>query len=198
MNLGVAARSRHSLRTGRTRLLVRAILIVLVSMAAFGCASDDKADVDSAKAFDAFPLYWPGETFEGFDVSLIDGVFEGTERVSIIYGSCQPSGTFEPSCRPPVSIQITRLCFHLDAVNLPPQPRQVRGAPVGGQDGAPVLLTRRTQIKVYQGEGTDRGISLRALRALRSLNAVAPVISETDPIPGAPPGVISGRRPCPD
>lgn len=195
---GVEIRFGHSLHAGRARLLVRAILIVMVSTAAVGCASDTEADVDSARTFDAFPLYWAGETFEGLDVSAIDGVFDGTERVSIIYGSCEPSGTSEQSCRPPVSIQITRLCFHLDAVNLPPRPRQVRGAPVGGQDGAPVLLTRKSQVKVYRGEGTDRGTSLRALSALRSLNAVEPVVSPTDSIPGPPPGVISGSRPCPE
>lgn len=180
---GVANGFGHSLHAGRARRLVRAILIVIVSTAAVGCASNNDADADSAKTFEAFPLYWAGETFEGFDVAVIDGVFDGTERVSIIYGSCEPSGTFEQSCRPPVSIQITRLCFHIDAVTLPPRPRQVRGAPVGGQDGAPVLLTRNTQVKVYQGEGTDRGISLRALRALRSLNAVEPVCFSKRPDP---------------
>ena len=195
---GVAIGLGHSLHAGRTRLLVRAILIAMVSTAAAGCVSDNDAHVDSAKTFEAFPLYWAGETFEGLDVSVIDGIFDGTERVSIIYGSCKPTGTVEPSCRPPVSIQITRLCFHLDAVNLPPRPRQVRGALLGGQDGASVLVTRKTQVKVYRGEGTDRGISLRVLHALRSLNTVEPVISPTDPIPGPPPGVISGSRPCPE
>lgn len=171
----------------------------MVSAVAAGCAPDNnEPDVDSAKAFDAFPLYWAGETFEGFDVSLIGGIFDATDRVTIIYGTCEPSGTFEPNCRPPVSIQITRLCFHLDAVNLPALPRQIRGAPVGGQDGAPVLLTRKTQIKVYEGEGTDRGISLRALEALRSLNAIEPVISPTDPIPSPPPGVMHESQPCPE
>lgn len=195
---GVATGFGHSLHAGRTRLVVGAVLSVMVSTAAAGCAPDNDTDVDSAKTFEAFPLYWAGETFEGLDVSAIDGVFDGTERVSIIYGSCVPSDTFEPSCRPPVSIQITRLCFHLDAVNLQTRPRRVRGAPVGWQDGAPVLLTRKTQVKVYRGEGTDRGISLRALHALRSLNAVDPVVSPTDSIPGPPPGVISGSRPCPE
>jgi hypothetical protein len=167
---------------------------VLIALAG-GCSFDRGPDVDSARTFEAFPLYWAGETFEGFDVSVIDGIFDGTERVSIIYGSCEPSGTFEPSCRPPVSIQISRLCFHLDAVNLPPRPRRVRGAPVGGQDGAPVLLTRKTQVKVYRGEGTDPGIALRALASLRSLNNVPPVVSVAEPIPPPPPGVLDGETP---
>jgi hypothetical protein len=118
----------------------------------------------------------------------------------LIYGTCEPSGTFEPSCSPPISIQIFPLCYHLDSVALLPRERRrvVRGAPVGTQDGAPVLLTQRTQIKVYRGEGTDRGVALRALEALRSLNSVSPVISATDPIPPPPPGVVDGKRPCTD
>ena len=72
----------------------------------------------------------------------------------------------------------------------------IRGAPVGTQDGARVLLTQRTQIKVYRGEGTDPGIALRALEVVRSLNSVSPVISATDPIPPPPPGVLDDKRQC--
>lgn len=175
-------------------------LTVAACALAAGCGSDDGPDTESARQFTGFPLYWVGESFEGLEVALIDGPWDGTERVSIIYGSCDPSGTFEASCRPPLSIQIVPLCFHLDAVAVPPpaRARQIRGAPVGTQDGAPVLLTRKTQIKVYHGEGTDAGIALRALETLRSLNAVPPVISATARIPPPPPGVVEGDRPCAD
>lgn len=195
---GVAAPNRHSLHAGLAQYLARAILVVIVGTAVVGCASDGGPDIESAKAFEGFPLYWLGETFEGLEVTEIIDTEATPNRVSIIYGSCEPSGGSEPTCALPLQIQIVPLCFHLDAVAVPPRPeaRQVRGAPVGGQDGAPVLLTRKTQIKVYRGEGTDKGTSLRALHALRSLNTVAPVISETDPIPGPPLGVISGNRPC--
>jgi hypothetical protein len=69
---------------------------------------------------------------------------------------------------------------------------------LGTQDAAPVLLTERTQIKVYRGEGTDTGMALRALDALRSLNTVSPVITATDPIPPPAPGVVDGEQPCTD
>lgn len=206
MNRGVATPSRHSLRAGLAPYLARATFVVIVCATVVGCASDNGPDsesgpdIESARTFDGFPLYWLGETFEGLEVTTIIDTVATPNRVSIIYGSCKPSGTFEPTCALPLQIQIVPLCFHLDAVALPPRPqaRQVRGAPVGGQDGAPVLLTRKTQIKIYRGEGTDRGISLRALHALRSLNAVEPVISPTDVIPSPPPGVLSGSRPCPE
>jgi hypothetical protein len=76
--------------------------------------------------------------------------------------------------------------------------RRVRGAPVGTQDGAPVLLTRKTQIKVYRGEGSTAGMALRALEALRSLNTVPPVISATDPIPPPRPGILEQDLSCSD
>lgn len=119
----------------------------------------------------------------------------------LIYGSCTPSGGLEPSCTPPVQIQIFPLCYHLDAVAYPldsTSPPTIRGAPVGTQDGAPVLLTRRTQVKVYRGEGTDGRIGRRALAALRSLNTVAPVISDSGPILPPAPGVLEGDRACRD
>lgn len=206
MNWGVATRSRHSLRAGLAPFLTRATFVVIACATVVGCASDNgpdsdnSPDIESAKEFEGFPVYWLGETFEGLDVTQIVGTDATPNRVSIIYGSCEPSGTFEPTCALPLQIQIVPLCLHLDAVASPPRPLafEVRGAPVGRQDGAPVLLTRETQIKVYRGEGTDKGIGLRALHALRSLNAVEPVISATDPIPSPPPGVISGSRPCPE
>ena len=161
-----------------------------------GCSLEDKPDVDAAAKFERFPIYWAGGAFEGYELRRVDagdGVAAG-----LIYGACTPDGGLQPSCAPPLEIQIFPLCYHLDAVALPPKERwrRIRGAPVGTQDGAPVLLTRRTQIKIYRGEGTDPGIALRALRALRSLNTVAPVISATDRIPPPLPGVLEGARAC--
>jgi hypothetical protein len=74
--------------------------------------------------------------------------------------------------------------------------RQIRGAPVGTIDNAPVMSTSRVQIKVYRGQGSDPGLALRALRALRSANDVLPVIDEDDPIPPAPRAVLAGTAPC--
>ena len=144
------------------------------------------------------PIYWLGESFEGHDLERIDGLDGVGPGVTVGYGTCTPSGGFEASCTEPIQIQITPLCNHLDAVarNRVWRTRKIRGAPVGTIDGAPVLFSRRTQIKVYRGERTDSGTSLRALRALRSLNDVRPVIAAEGPIPGPPPGVLEGERLC--
>lgn len=177
----------------RLGILAAAALVVMS-----GCSLDDRPDVDAAASFDRFPLYWLGERFERWDVTSISGLQDGSSAVVVIYGTCTADGGLEPSCTPPLQLQIFPLCWHLDAVAWP-RPRgvrSIRGAPVGTQDSAPVLLTRETQIKVYRGEGSDAAAALRALRGLRSLNAVAPVISETDRIPPPPPGVLEGKRPC--
>src|SRR5919201_1635088 len=59
--------------------------------------------------------------------------------------------------------------------------RHVRGAPVGrNPDGAPVLFSRRVQVKVYRGQGSDSDLPLRVLRDIRSINSVAPSIRADD------------------
>jgi len=65
-----------------------------------------------------------------------------------------------------------------------------------GTIDAPVLFTRRVQVKVYRGEGSDSGLPLRAMRALRSANTVEPVLQPGEPIPAASPAVLSGAKPC--
>jgi hypothetical protein len=52
--------------------------------------------------------------------------------------------------------------------------------------------------KVYRGQGSDPGLSMRALQALRSANGVEPRIDANDPIPPAPRAVLAGSAPCSD
>jgi hypothetical protein len=182
------------LRHRSLTILVAACLLTLMSACSFGGAPD----VDSAATFERFPVYWLGEEFEGRELTHVQAE-DWSPAVLLVYGECTPSGGLEPSCVPPVQIQIFPLCYHLDAVAYPldaRSPQTIRGAPVCTQDGAPVLLTRRTQVKVYRGEGTDVRIGRRALAALRSLNSVAPVIGPSGPIPPPPHGVLEGERPC--
>ena len=116
---------------------------------------------------------------------------------TLVYGTCRASS--DSGCAPPVQIQIGPLCDQLDAVTRNPiwKTRRIRGAPVGTIDGAPVLLTRRAQVKVYRGVGSDEGIERRVLLALRSLNHLPPRIGAVGPIPPPAPGVLEGTAPCP-
>jgi hypothetical protein len=114
----------------------------------------------------------------------------------LVYGTCAPDGGRE--CKPPLEIRIQQLCEDLDEVARNPiwRSREVRGAPVGMFEGSPVLFGERTRVEVRGGPGTDAGLPLRALRALRSLNDVTPVIDRRSPIPAPAREVLEGRAPC--
>jgi hypothetical protein len=167
------------------------------ALALGGCSGGDDVDLEAARDFDAYPLYWAGERFEEWDVSHIE-LREGGFS-TIVYGTCTPPHDLdEPSCTPPMQIQVQPLCAQLSAVTRAPiwKRRRIRGAPVGTIDGAPVLLTRGAQVKVYRGEDADEDAPGRVLEALRSLNGVEPVVGPDDEIPAAPAAVLSGARRC--
>jgi hypothetical protein len=183
--------------------MIRSALLALAAVA--GCSPSGGSEIDtrSARAFTAYPLYWVGERFERWDLAHVD--VGRSQFVSLTYGTCDvgdpdgPLGLEGGSCSPPLQLQLQPLCRHLEAVARARvwRRRAIRGAPVGTIDSAPVLFASRVQIKVYRGEGTDPGLPLRALRALRSLNEVEPVLGPDDRIPGAPRAVLAGERPCP-
>jgi hypothetical protein len=177
-----------------------AAALALCTLLVAACAGEGRVgggdpDVESARSFDRHPLYWAGPKFERWQLEHVDVGRGGFTTFS--YGTCElPEG--EGGCAVPLQIQIQPLCAHLDVVAKAPiwQRRSVRGAPVGTIDSAPVLFTNRVQVKVYRGQDSDPGLPMRALRALRSANAVPPVIDADDPIPPASRAVLSGRRPC--
>lgn len=185
----------------RPARLLLALVLLLACSSAVACsgASDTPPDLRAGRAFDTFAVYWLGTRFEHWDLTALSTPTSPDGFVSLIYGDCTPHGGDEPSCTPPLDIQISPLCAHLREVVRDPlwRHRRVRGAPVGTIDEAPVLFGRGTQVKVYRGEGADAGAALRALRALRSLNRVSPVIGTAGKIPSPLPGVLSRSRPCP-
>jgi hypothetical protein len=174
-------------------------LLLVVAVLGTGCSEDLKAELDQARAFDAFPLYWVGQRFEKWDLAAIDGLDGPARFVTFIYGTCTPRDGDEPSCVPPIQIQVSALCPNLAVVAARPiwRHRRIRNAPVGtNPDGAPVLFSSRAHVKVYRGESTDPGVAVRVLRALRSLNRVKPVISSSGPIPAPTNAVLAGTRRC--
>ena len=173
---------------------------LVVAVVAAGCsllARDEEPDVAGARQFDEYPLYWVGERFEQWDLVHV-GLDTPGYFVTFIYGDCTPTGGEQPSCTPPLQIQVSPLCPNLDAYAQAPiwKQRRIRGAPVGTIDSAPVLFTRGAKIKVYRGEGARPGVGWRALQALRSVNDVPPILGPRDPIPAPPRGVLEGTRPC--
>jgi hypothetical protein len=185
-----ARRHPFSVLKARSRPVL-AMMSLVAALAAAGCtvlADDSEGDPTAARQFDEFPLYWVGERFERWDLTYIE-LDSPADFVTFIYGTCTPSDGEQPSCTAPLQIQLSPLCAHLDVVARAPiwKRRSIRGAPVGTIDSAPVLFARGAQVKVYRGEGSDPGLPLRALRALRSVNRVPPVIGPTRPIPARPP-----------
>jgi hypothetical protein len=181
------------------RVAVTATALALAAGCSSGAHQDQRPDIAAAREFAAFPLYWVGPRFEKWNLTAIQGLQARRGFVSFIYGGCTPSGGEQPGCLPPFEIQLSPLCSHLDIVASDPvwRTRRVRGAPVGrNPDGAPVLFSRRTQVKVYRGEGSDRGLPLRVLRALRSLNHVPPSIATKERIPEPTHGLLAGARAC--
>jgi hypothetical protein len=201
---GIAASAKYRFGELVSRARPFRSLLVLAALAMFsstGCGrgTGQNADIARAEHFASFPLYWVGPRFEQWNLTTIQGLKGPREFVSLIYGTCTPRGGEQPSCTPPFEIQIFPLCWHLDVVASAPlwKRRRVRGAPLGrNPDGAPVLFTRRIQVKVYRGEGSDAGLPLRVLRALRSINHVPPVINPEDTIPPPRLRVLEGSRPC--
>jgi hypothetical protein len=179
-----------------------AALALTAVLVAAGCrgsgASKPKPNVEAAKRFAAFPLYWVGERFERWDLRAIEGLDARGEFVTFIYGDCAPHDGEQPSCTPPLEIQVFPLCAHLDVVASAPirMRGRIRGAPVGTIDSAPVLFSRGAQVKVYRGEDSDAGLPLRALHALRSINRVEPVVGASGDIPAPAPGILEGTRAC--
>jgi len=172
-------------------------LAIALVLATAGCSTlfgDSDVDVSAAKEFDEYPLYWVGAGFEQWDLVHVE---IRPQMTTFIYGDCEVTGN-EGGCPPPLSIQVSPLCAHLDVVARGPiwRRRSIRSAPVGAIDSAPVLFTTGAQVKVYRGQGSDAGLPKRALEALRSINDVPPVIGPTGSIPGADPAMLAGEVPC--
>ena len=180
--------------TGRmTALLMCAVVLA-------GCSAlsgRSEPDTKAAEEFEGYPLFWVGERFERWNLVHVD-LPGPAQFATFIYGDCTPTGEDHPSCVPPLQIQVSPLCAHLATVARAPiwKRRQVRGAPVGSSDSAPVLFASGAQVKVYRGEGSDPGLPMRVLRALRSINRVEPVIGPDDAIPAPPRDMLDGVRPC--
>jgi hypothetical protein len=176
-----------------------AVAAAVSVLAVSGCAQtvgEGDPDVDAARGFDRYPLYWVGERFEEWELEHVE--LDRAGFSTFVYGTCEIDAGTDGGCPPPLQIQVQPLCSHLEAVARAPiwRRRHVRGAPVGTIDSAPVLFTSRVQVKVYRGQGADAGLAMRALGALRSANDVEPVIEADDRIPAAPRAVLAGTAPC--
>jgi hypothetical protein len=155
-------------------------------------------DIEAARRFDRYPLYWIGERFEGWDLERIEVDAVGSDprgrrrRFAFFsYGTCELQVPADGGCGVTLTIRIEPHCERLAEVA---SGRTIRGAPLNfSYSSDPILYTDRVRITVFTGQGSTRDMDLRALRALRSVNDVPPVLDVNDPIPRPRP---EPGRPC--
>ena len=152
-----------------------------------GCSGSDgtvtvpkgNPDVDAARGFDRYPLFWVGQRFEGVALTHVS---IDKRNVTFIYGTCTIDLPADGGCAPTLQIQNWPRCVELGTDT--ESGLRIRGASLNyGYGGDPLLHTDRVEVRVFAGQGATRGMKLRALRALRSANKVPPIIGTDDPIP---------------
>jgi hypothetical protein len=194
------------------------ITIVLGGISAVGCMAHpveltSNSDLDQARAFNGFPVYYAGEKVGGLPLTSVsrepvtappetsDGKkirrAKGVSSFKFTYGSCTISGGMEGSCSLPLSLQIYPACARnlgLYENRFSPTPRKarVRGAPAAYFEGGYRLeiQTGPTTIVIFG----NRTRMKAAVAALEGLNvSVAP----GDALPPPAPGALDGSLPCP-
>lgn len=139
---------------------------------------------ESAQVFTELPILWLGEEFEGFALTRFRSNPNGQH---LVYGACKPSSGSEPSCVPPIQIQVWA------AGKIPPQgyfgPEPFRGLtrtqgernPSNGTASWIVWLPGGTTVKVYVSEYAVGEITERLMTALHSANHDAMGYTEVGP-----------------
>ena len=122
-------------------------------------------------------LYWVGRSFDGL---ALTEVLPRPERVSFIYGSCDPSGS-DTGCAPPLEIQVSSICDD-NALALDIRPdakRRIRGTTVldYGEAGRLALDAGVSHVTVSAEPGRSRRV-VAALRPVAGAQRVTRVLSE--------------------
>ena len=148
-------------------------------------------DLQSAKDFHGFRLYYVGSAFHGLpltDVLSVPGRGGRVRTWSFIYGSCDPGGGLfdEGGCAPPLEVQNWSICQRYPALYGKDRPtsRAFRGALLA--NSPPEIYTGRTTVVVF---GEKRAGVLRALRPVAS-----PAAGNQFPPPAL--GALDGKLPC--
>lgn len=170
-----------------------------------GCAHGGTPDLNAAKAFHRYPVYWAGAEMEGLPLESIDDYSAFEDRApsgwSLLYGSCELEGTDHPSCAPPLQIQVSSACERwAGQQNEKGDLFRFRGATAVWRGGLPAkgggeveagpleVFTGRTTVVIFAGR---RKVAFSAARRLRTVHQSRP---STLPSPAA--GSLWGKLPC--
>lgn len=159
----------------------------------------------AARAFENFPLYFPGESFEGLPLTAVErqvgprnsGEPVRQDQVGFLYGSCvlpvTPGGT-TGGCAPPLAVQVWRACDRDPSLYpfLPDEVLRLRGVAAAFYEEHKrlELSTGRVTVVLF-GQGREQLV--RAAAALRGANVSVPVFEQL-PAPVRRPGLHEACR----
>ena len=160
------------------------LALIAVTASLGGCGEGDerprtpgRAQALAAQRAVGHTLYWVGRSF---DALALTGVLRLPERMSFIYGSCDPSGS-DTGCAPPLEIQVSSICDD-NALALDIRPdakRRVRGATVldYGEAGRLALDAGVSHVTVSAEAGRSRRV-VAALRPVAGAQRVTRLLPE--------------------
>jgi hypothetical protein len=162
---------RCSARQGRCARIGVLIALVLTSTASTVGATSSDVDLEAARRFDGFRLYWAGERFRRVPVTDISWFRAfGRRWWSFIYGDCEPPAG-EGGCAPPFEIQDWSACVrYLDVYPGNPEAFPFRGAKAAWipTAGSFEVYTGRTTVVIF---ANSRRTAKRVGRGLRGIRA---------------------------
>jgi hypothetical protein len=188
--------------------LIAALVVVTVGLASSRQGSGDAPallqspprstfDLEQARAISDFPIYYAGQSIEGFPLVAVLRRDDTADYVSFIYGDCVV--TSDTGCAPPAEIQAWPACkrnLRLYDATTPgtpiPDAATIRGAPAAFfEDGQRLeIQTDRATVVVF---AASKEVALRVANALQGVNVD---VSPGMPLPLPVPGAVEGKLPC--
>lgn len=162
-----------------------------------GCVSNSgdpeasEVDLEQARSFDDYTLYYLGETFNGLPLTFAGrgpGSGTGVRRSwSFIYGDCTPPAGVDGGCAPPLEIQNWSICTRFPAL----YPGSTKTSPFRGAETLPAgggldVYTGKTTVVIF---GREKEAAAEALTRVED-----ETVPETLPPPAA--GSLDGELEC--
>lgn len=209
MSARIAAVARAAVSGVAVAVVAALALGALFVMSALGCLGGGTAtpegnfSVAEASSFREFPVFYPGESVNGYPLTAVLHDPLGPNRkqqfsVEFLYGDCQlPPG--EGGCSLPVSVSNEPACSRYLSMygggfgSPVAHPTRIRGATASFFEGG-------SRLEIQTGTTTVVIFALskqKALAVATSLRGVNVPVSASDPLPPPSRGALEGKVPCP-
>ncbi len=139
----------------------RAALVGVLVVVAVACEDASlPPDLETARDFDGYPLYYAGEDVAGLPLTHADVL---ASQASFVYGECDPGVGMDPGgCAPPVEVQVWA---RRPVARGPNACDEIRGVPAAVYDDRIELFTGEVTVVVF---GHARNLVALALRGLNT------------------------------